>query len=81
MQARSKWEPPPTGLWGFAHCAFYDSWYPWSGGTFEDRLERLVGDLVESGANSFRPRGMSEARQAEYACDSVAASVEAGARG
>lgn len=40
---------------GFSHCAFHDSWYPWSGGTFDERLARLVDDLVDSGANSFRP--------------------------
>lgn len=51
----AKWEAPAVGLWGFSHCAFYDSWYPWSGGTFQQRLERLTADLVDSGANSFRP--------------------------
>ena len=34
----------------------HDTWYPWSGTSFEARLERLVGNLVESGANSFRPQ-------------------------
>ncbi|MBU4175588.1 MAG: hypothetical protein KKB90_01330 [Actinobacteria bacterium] len=52
---QAKWEVPAVGLWGFSHCAFYDSWYPWSGGTFQQRLERLTADLVDSGANSFRP--------------------------
>lgn len=46
---------PPSGLWGFSHCAFYDSWYPWCGAPFEERLKRITGDLVRSGANSFRP--------------------------
>jgi len=52
---QAKWEIPAAGLWGFSHCAFYDSWYPWSGGTFQQRLERLTADLVDSGADSFRP--------------------------
>jgi len=50
------WDVPREGLWGFSHCAFFDTWYPWTGGSFESRLERLVGDLVESGANSWRPQ-------------------------
>ena len=52
---QAKREIPAAGLWGFSHCAFFDSWYPWSGGTFDERLARLVNDLVDSGANSFRP--------------------------
>lgn len=51
-----KWRIPAAGLWGFSHCGFYDTWYPWSGMSYEGRLSRLVGDLVESGADSFRPQ-------------------------
>lgn len=51
-----KWRIPDEGLWGFSHCAFYDTWYPWSGATYAERLSRLVGDLGASGANSFRPQ-------------------------
>ena len=51
-----KWRMPPGGLWGFSHCGFYDTWYPWSGMSYEGRLARLVGDLVASGADSFRPQ-------------------------
>lgn len=51
----SRWPLPEEGLWGFAHCAFYDSWYPWEGGGFDTRLDHLVADLDLAGANSFRP--------------------------
>jgi len=51
-----RWRIPDTGLWGFSHCGFYDTWYPWSGLPYEGRLERLVGDMVQLGADSFRPQ-------------------------
>ena len=51
-----KWEVPDSGLWGFSHCGFFDTWYPWSGLPYGARLARLVDDLVASGANSFRPQ-------------------------
>jgi len=54
--AASKWKIPDTGLWGFSHCGFFDTWYPWMGAPYGVRLERLVGDLVASGADSFRPQ-------------------------
>ena len=53
--SQTKWYIPEVGLWGFSHCAFFDSWYPWTGGTFDERLARLTGDLADSGASSFRP--------------------------
>ena len=56
MVEKGKWRIPAEGLWGFSHCGGHDTWYPWSGMPFEARLERLIGDLVESGANSFRPQ-------------------------
>lgn len=51
-----KWKIPLSGLWGFSHCAFFDSWYPWSGETYEARLQRLVDDMQACGADSFRPQ-------------------------
>lgn len=54
--ARNNWSIPQDGLWGFAHCGFFDTWYPWSGLSYEGRLARLISDLKESGANSFRPQ-------------------------
>ena len=56
MAEAKAWRVPEEGLWGFAHCAFYDSWYPWSNSGFAERLRMLVMDLLESGANSFRPQ-------------------------
>ncbi|MBU1669728.1 MAG: hypothetical protein KKF41_03140 [Actinobacteria bacterium] len=51
-----EWRIPEEGLWGFSHCGTDDTWYPWSGLDATGRLERLVGDLAASGANSFRPQ-------------------------
>jgi hypothetical protein len=56
MTATEKWRIPDSGLWGFSHCGFYDTWYPWSGMEYEGRLARLVEDMVEIGADSFRPQ-------------------------
>ncbi len=53
---KKKWSIPKEGLWGFAHCGFFDTWYPWSGLPYEGKLARLISDLKESGANSFRPQ-------------------------
>ncbi len=55
-QTKEKWPIPEEGLWGFAHCGFFDTWYPWSHISYEERLLRLISDIKESGANSFRPQ-------------------------
>jgi hypothetical protein len=55
MNLDERWKLPEEGLWGFSHCAFYDSWYPWSGAGYPARIARLVDDLAAAQANSFRP--------------------------
>ncbi|MHB8895255.1 MAG: hypothetical protein ACYC99_08800 [Candidatus Geothermincolia bacterium] len=55
MGSNAKFELPETGLWGFSHCAFFDSWYPWSGLPFAERVGRIIQDLTLAGADSFRP--------------------------
>lgn len=55
MVPPEKYGLPEAGMWGFSHCGSFDSLYPWSGLSVAERIERLVRDLVEVGADSFRP--------------------------